>query len=392
MAGGDGGNRRAGARRGELIDRARAAWQGWARARGHGGWRSGAWVGGGCLVVALLVVAMTRFMPPGGRARLMPGGPGSHHQIVGFFENGWSPDFGDSFVSVFQHAHAISTVLAFWYSVNGDGELVARDPRPNVVRWVEEHHLRMGVLINNVPGPAQDDAGMLWTRADREHAIAAIVARARQDGYQELHIDFEGLPADARDGLTAFVRELKAAAPKGVVVSVSVLPPVGVPESLHGAYDYAALAKAADYLVLMAYDHHSSGGPAGPVSPLPWVERNVQALLAGGVPASKLVLGAGVYGYDWVVGSDQAREMPLTQIDALIKRHHLKPQWDVADAEPFVDYTDSQGRRHVIWYQDAQTVRQRLALAEHDRLRGIALWRLGLETPRVWSVIDAVLR
>lgn len=385
------GRRRAAARIGPLVDHARRYCERAARIVGLRGWRPGAWLAGG--VVALLVVAFFGLRPsPGGGAttRFMPG---RHRpEIIGFFENGWSRIFGDSFPSVVNHSHAITTVLAFWYSVDGNSNLVAHDPRANVVRWVKEHHMRMGVLVNNIPGAAHDNAGMLRTAAARSKAVDAIVARARQDGYQEVHIDFELLPPGARDGLTAFVRELRAALPRHILVSVSVFPKVGVAHEFSGAYDYAALARTADYLVLMAYDQHSSGGPAGPVSPLPWVRTNIRALLADGVPAGKLVLAAGIYGYDWIDGSNQAQEIPLSEVEARIKKYGLKAQWNSADAEPFVRYTDTQGRKHVIWYQDAQTVRQRLLLVEQDHLKGLAIWRLGLGTPRVWSVIDTILR
>jgi spore germination protein len=382
---------RAGWRSGPLADRARAFLERVARLVGLRDWLQGTLVAGGVLAVSvLLVVAMVRPHPPGGSARLSPSP--ARPEVIGFFENGWNRIFGDSFPSVSRHSHAITTVLAFWYSVDGAGDLVPFEPRPNVARWVREHRLRMGVLINNIPGAAHDNAGMLWTDAVRRRAVGAIAALARREGYQEVHVDFELLPPDARDGLTAFVRELKAAVPRGVLVSVSVIPPVGVPEQIAGAYDYRALASAADYLVLMAYDRHSSGGPPGPVSPLPWVKQNIQALLADGVPPEKLVLAAAVYGYDWIDGTNQAESLPLTEVDARIKRYHLTARWDAAAAEPFVRYTDARGRRHEIWYQDARTVRQRLTLVRRDRLKGIAIWRLGLETPRVWSVIDANLR
>ncbi len=338
-------------------------------------------------VAAVLVVGLSL----GGYQdrRLLPGNPRPEPQIIGFYQNGWSRIFQSSFPSVKAHYQVLDTVLAFWYSLDGSGTLHANAPQPSVTQWIKRHHMRMGVLINNIPGPSGNNAGMLTDPTARGRGVQAIATMVKQQGYQEVNIDFELLHPSARAGLTAFMQELRAALPSTVTLSESVFPRVGVPTSLNGAYDYTALAKAADYLVIMLYDNHSSGGPAGPVSPNPWVVDNMNWFLhQAGIPASRLVLAAGVYGYDWPVGSTTAKEMPLTEIDALMRAQHAQPMVDQASGNPFFRYTASDGTRHVVWYQDSTTVQQRLQLAQRLGLHGLAIWALGEETPGVWGVLE----
>jgi len=100
------------------------------------------------------------------------------------------------------------------------------------------------------------------------------------------------------------------------------------------------------------------------------------------------VLAAGVYGYDWVQGTTQAAEMPLTQVTALLKGTGATSHLDPVSENPYFNYTSAGGTAHVVWYQDPQTVRQRLNLAHKLGIRGLAIWALGEETPAVWGAIE----
>ncbi len=334
----------------------------------------------GAIAAAAVVLAVVI----GGRAnsprRLQPA-PGP--DIIGYFENGWSRIFTDSFPSLVQHPRVVDTVLAYWYSMDGSGGLrePAGPPRQEVIKYVKSHGMRMGVLINNL------GSDMLRTSAVRATAAKNVVAIARANGYQEIHIDFELLPQSLRSDLTAFIAGLRKALPPSVALSISVFPKVGVPASINGVYDYQALARYVDYEVVMLYDNHSSGGPAGPVSPMPWVKQNI-AYFRGILPASKIVVAAGVYGYDWPVGSTNAAEYPLTYIRQLAARQKATVRVDPVSQNPFFRYTDASGTPRIVWYQDSATVKQRIDLVVADHLRGIAIWALGEGDQKVWQVLQ----
>lgn len=348
-----------------------------ARRFGLAGWRSGVAVASSA-VALLLVLSMAL----GGRTerRLMPGV--DVPEVIGFYPGGGTGTFAD----VRAHHTELNAVLAFWYSVDGAGNIVSRNPSATVANWVASHHMRMGVLINNVAGSAGSNSAMLTDPTARAAAVRHIVALVGREGYQEVDIDFELLPASVRPALTTFMTDLRQALPKNVQLSMSVFPPLGVTTSLNGAYDYAALAKETNYLVIMLYDHHYDGGPAGPVSPDGWVRSNINWLLhRDRIPAAKLVLAVGVYGYDWVRGGTAATEVPLSGIAALIHAHGARIRR--TQGNPHFAYTASDGTPHVVWYQDASMVRWRLQLAEQLGLHGIAIWALGQETPTVWQAI-----
>ncbi len=364
-----------------------------ARVFGLRGWRRGVAVAVSGFALVLVVSAALGGRSGGrvGRAPLLtPGSPSPQYpEVIGFYQNGWSAIFKSSFPSVERHSNVLDTVLAFWYSVDGNGNIHAHSPNMSVTDWIKAHRMHMGVLINNIGGPSGNNGGMLTDPAARHRAVQAIASLVHREGYQEVNIDFELLKPNTRSGLVAFMQQLRAALPQNVVLSESVFPKVGVTSDVNGAYNYIELAKYVNYLVIMLYDKHSDGGPAGPVSPYSWVVDNLNWFLhTAKIPADKLVIAAGVYGYDWPAGSTHAQEMPLTQIAQKIKATGATPRMDKTSQNPYFTYVDSNGTPHVVWYQDQDTVRQRLDLAQKLGIRGIAIWALGEETPSVWSVIE----
>ena len=361
-----------------------------ARAFGLHGWRSGVAVAATGVALVLIASAALGGRSGGGRStRLTPGTASRYPEIIGFYQNGWSQIYKSSFGSVQQHYQTLDTVLAFWYSIDGNGNLHSNAPKPSVTQWIKAHRMRMGVLINNIPGPAGDNGAMLTDPAARQRAVTAIANLVHRDGYQEVNIDFELLKPSTRSGLVSFMRALRAALPKNVILSESVFPKVGVTSDINGAYNYIELAKYVDYLVIMLYDKHSDGGPAGPVSPYSWVVDNMNWFLhTAKIPPQKIVIAAGVYGYDWPTGSTHAQEMPLTQITNKLQQTGATPRIDATSKEPYFTYTDNNGTPHIVWYQNKDTVLQRLKLAEQLGIRGLAIWALGEETPAVWGVIE----
>ncbi len=352
-----------------------------AQAVGLRGWRYGlALVASG---VGILLLASLGLQPA---ATLEMPAPSRPH-LIGFYENSYSKVFGSSFGSVQANSRYLNTVLAFWYSVDGSGKLHSRGPSTAVAAWVKAHHLRMGVLINNIPGTSGTNAGMLTNPAARARAVAAIVKLVRAQGYQEVNIDFELIKPSTSAALVAFMGALRHALPASVTLSESVFPKIGVASSINGAYNYTALAKVVNYLVIMLYDQHYNGSNAGPVSPYPWVVANVNWFLhTAHIPPAKLVLAAGVYGYDWPKGSTQAQELPLNAVLAEAAAHHATIQMDRPSQNPYFTYTAG-GHAHIVWFQDQQTMLQRLQLAKKLGLRGVAIWALGQETPAVWQAV-----
>lgn len=328
----------------------------------------------GAAVVAALLLAWWLASVARGPAAPMPlGGP---FQIVGFYQN-QSPGSTrpGSRVSFESHAQAITTVTPRWFSMTSTGAVRNIGYNVSVATFALKHRVQLVPLVTNIGN------GMLTSAAVRARGAAGLAALVKGDHFNGVNIDFELLPASARTGLTDFVALLRHDLGPRPVIAVSVFPLVGVSTSISGAYDYASLATHANYLVVMAYDHHYSGGPPGPVAPYSWVAANVDAALKH-IPGSKIVLAIGMYGYNWVGTS--AHTVSDVQAEALAQAHGIRPTYNTAESQNTFHFSAA-GVTHVVWYMGNRSAKARLALARSKHLAGIALWRLGDEDPRFWS-------
>lgn len=225
-------------------------------------------------------------------------------------------------------------------------------------------------------------------------AIAALRARATAEGWAGVQFDFERIPAAARHRYTAFVRTAAAAfRSAGLSLSVAVVAqrgeapeayPPGFWEEWAGAYDYAALAEAADFLSLMTYDQHTPLTGPGPVAGLPWVEEVLAHALAR-VPPTKLSLGVPLYYRAW-----RSKGEPgyggFREAQALRDVLGVPARWDPVQRSPFfVAVADATVT--TVWYEDARSFAERLALVRRFGLRGFSAWVLGQEDPGIWPLL-----
>ena len=132
--------------------------------------------------------------------------------------------------------------------------------------------------------------------------VTAIVALVQRNQYAGIDLDYENLHAADRQAFSTFVTRLAHALhAKGKVLSVAVFAKTtnAGTDPRNVAQDYAAIGRAADQVRLMAYDYHWESSAPGPVAPISWV-RAVLRYAKTQIPASKIILGVPLYGYDWV--------------------------------------------------------------------------------------------
>lgn len=319
-----------------------------------------------------------------------PGVPGTRPQVIGFYEKGWGGFHVGSWETFQAHADKIDTISPFWHSVDKNGELVDDKFEKDVLDFAHSHKINVVTLINNKKYPEGDNGAFLRDEGLRKKVVDKILALVEKNDYDGVNIDFELLKPDLKEALIDFIDKLAAGLHgKKKILAVSVFPQVDVAQEISAAYDYASLGKAADYLVLMAYDKHYEESPPGPVAPLKWTEDNVNHALKY-VPAKKLALAIGSYGYDWPPGG-KGEYIPTGEALKRAEKASADIQWDEASQQPFFTYSVG-GEKHEVWFQNAASVKQKIDLAIKKQLAAIALWRLGFEEAEVWNIIKSELK
>lgn len=310
--------------------------------------------------------------------------------VMGFYTDAEGPVPGSK-DSMTKHINALDEVAFFWYSFDGSGKV---NPVGKIdmsaKSTVQKNKGKAYALIHNMAGGGFDANlahRVLSNPGARANFVKNLVNLTTKDGWDGISIDIEKTPPGDRNNFSAFLNELqKALKAKDKVLNVSIPAKyIDYPSDLwSGAYDYAAIGKAADQVVLMTYDEHGLGTTQGPIASHDWVNK-VITYAVGKIPKEKIVMGLPVYAFDW--GSNKPT-MPaylsFGQSNDTAKKHGVDVQFDEHDGVPHYTYTAS-GVRHEVYFENAKSLAIKLDYAKKHQLHGVAIWRLGMEDPSMWD-------
>ena len=212
----------------------------------------------------------------------------------------------------------------------------------------------------------------------RERLLAALAA----SGADGVNIDVENIQPEDKSAYVDWLSRLTEAL-HARKLSVTV----DVPMS-NKAFDYEAIGRIADAVVLMAYDQHWSTSGPGPIASRPWFENGVDQAIQR-ISADKLIVGVGAYAFDWTEGVAAAEALTNDEALGLAARHDANVEAGEQDVNSHFHYVDEDGLNHDVWMLDAVSAWNQYLYARRSGLRGAALWRTGVEEPQLWSFFGA---
>ncbi len=318
------------------------------------------------------------------------------------FVNGWLPywTMDESLESATDNADLWSSASPFWYKATGATTLKRHRGAgdEDVVDALRDGNITViPTVTESLDTPAM--AALLGDEDQRAAHVRMLTDLVDTHGYDGIDLDYEsmnfgGTVADrqaVRAGFVVLVRELNDAL-DGKVLSVTVGPRTRADDPNWLVFDYDGIGAAADRVRIMTYDYHWRGGRPGAVAPLVWVEK-VLTYAVTAIPAGKIEAGVPLYGYDWPAdpaqadGHGNATALSHAGAERLRERHDAPRQWSDAAAAPSFTYTDAEGVRHQVWYNDAESTRAKSGLIEKYGLRGLAFWAVGAEDAGHWPAL-----
>ncbi|MGQ9558267.1 MAG: glycosyl hydrolase family 18 protein [Desulfurispora sp.] len=318
--------------------------------------------------------------------------PKNKRLVLGYYTTDYPGDQA-SYQDLATYAGYIDQIATFDCWVNENGYLQGV-PSADALKLSRQKNVGMQLLVHNfMNGGFAGDfiLRVLENPRSRQTLVREIVYVVNKYSLAGVNIDFEGIPPRGRQVYTTFVRELAGRlAGEGRLLTLSV-PAKSADNpynSWSGAYDYAALGQLADYLAIMTYDQHWWGGAPGPVASLPWVV-SVLDYATAVIPAQKVLLGIGCYGYDWPE-QRVGRAVKWKDMPALIART-AQPQWSEQYSVPHLVYWQG-GVKHQVWFENKYSLAIKLKLLSSYNLGGIAVWRLGYTDAQFWQTVAAGLR
>lgn len=243
-----------------------------------------------------------------------------------------------------------------------------------------------GLVSNFHYGTDIDLSVVLGSTGTRRVLVDNIVEAAVLNGLDGVNIDFENVPAAVGKDYVQFVREMGVACHKeGLVLSVDHY----VPTDYTAHYNRHEQSKYVDYIIIMGYDEHYVGSPAGSVSSIPWMEKGISDTLKY-VPASKVINAIPFYTRVWKTknGETSSEAVTMAVENDFVARNKLTPVVDDATGQNYVEATFD-GVLYQMWMEDPMSVTVRLNVIKNAGIAGVASWVLGQETPDIWNLLEA---
>ena len=299
----------------------------------------------------------------------------------------------EALVSFREHVLKHDDLNLFWYYLGNNGEVVKYEytvEDQGIIELAKENNVTTIATITNLPEEGGWDSGrvenMLSSKESRAKHIQNIIEKLNELDFDGINIDYEEVNASEKNRFSLFIEELKAELKKeDMVLSISLHPKTRNTEGLGGFQDWKQLSEYADQLSIMAFNEHWDESEAGPVASLPWVEDIITYSQYLDVPPEKIYLGIGLFGYDWNLDNDQAAEgLTYTDVIQLLNEHNVVGEWDSTYKSPHFTY-EEEGDEHEVWYENANSIKEKVALAEDSGLGGVSFWRLGGEDPKIWE-------
>ncbi len=236
---------------------------------------------------------------------------------------------------------------------------------------------------------------ILSSTENRDHVIGQLVDFVKKYNVDGINIDIENLEQKTERYWVQFMRELyPIMREQGIYVSTDVYVPS--PWTVH--YNRAEIAKSVDYFIIMGYDQHWSGSEeAGSVGDLPWVQQAIENTLEE-VPEEKVILGVPFYARLWREDIDESgqiklstRALGMSAVKKELQENKVVSDWDEVLGQYYAEY-EKDGGLYKVWMEEEDSMRERARLVSKYNLAGISGWKLGLESPETWKVINEQLK
>jgi spore germination protein len=312
---------------------------------------------------------------------------------IGFLEPITPQQAVSDLKGVSQH---LSYVAFFSYRVNPDGSLIPIKDTEAISVTKKSGAIPMMVITNFAEGNFSPDiAHRIFTdKAASNRLIKGVIQTMKSKGYEALNIDFEHIRERDRELYNGFLETiLPKVREAGFTVSTALAPKTSDEQGgpWHGAHDYKRHGELADFVILMTYEWGWSGGPPMAVSPVPQI-RKVLDYAVSVIPRNKIVMGAPLYGYDWTLpykkGGKYAKRIAPEEAADLAARERAEIQYDNESQAPWFNYTDEQNKKHVVWFENEQSMQAKFNLVKDYGLNGVAYWVLGEPFPQNWKLLE----
>lgn len=197
--------------------------------------------------------------------------------------------------------------------------------------------------------------------------------------FDGLQVDWELIPSRDADNFLSFLKELKKGLGKK---PLTVCVPARTKTLKQDVYSYEKIGKIADRIMIMAYDEHWTGGPAGSIASMEWCEK-IADYAKTVWPANKYIFGLPFYGRIW--GNKSVKQ--ALAFNGMNRTAHENGVVTIERERGVPHYKYTVEVEVEGWYEDAYSNVERSRMYKQKGYNCIAFWRMGQEDVAVWEWI-----
>lgn len=323
---------------------------------------------------------------------------------------------------LFNNKDLMKEVMPFWFSIKSP-TVIRNDyvtgnpswPMADTVCLIRRAGLQVIPTMTDGTGKLEL-SNYLANPTTRTTIVKTIVDLVLTNNFDGIDLDYEGFAfVDGNSTWTktaprwvALVKELSVALHShNKLLSISTPYVYDPKEKQKGyfVYAWADVASSIDRLRIMTYDY--SVAKPGPIGPISWTEKTVKYAVSIMSP-SKVYIGLPGYGRDWIEsvngkcpvsappglkGGAKAAVFKMNYANQKAAIDKATPVFDEKFSEATYSYTQTYNGlsatgasteckvNRTVWYQDARSYAERMALVAKYRLGGASLWTLAMEDP-----------
>ncbi len=292
----------------------------------------------------------------------------------------------------------LSFLSIFSYQIREDGSLVQINDS-ELINKAWNSNVKPFMVITNIgeSGGFNSDlvSEVLYNTEVQDILIENVVRTLNEKQYAGLDIDFEYVYPSDREAYNNFLEKIsKRIKPLGYILTTAVAPKISAnqPGTLYEAHDYPVHGRVADHVIIMTYEWGFTYGPPQAVAPIDQVERVLRYAVSA-IPSQKILMGIPNYGYDWTLPYRRGtRATSLSNLQAMNLAINTGStiRFDETAQAPYFNYYDEEGKRHVVWFDDARSLTARLKLIEKYNLGGASYWTINRLYRTLWYTLRAL--
>jgi spore germination protein YaaH len=288
-------------------------------------------------------------------------------------------------------------------------ELIADYPRANGART------HLNIFMDTFGGLN----GLIACENSRSAAVTEIISELTRvyegigrNPFDGVTINFEGLRGEkAKSDFTNFLTELSVdLRANGLTLYVTVHPATTDGIYFDG-YDYRAIGQLADRVILMTHDYHprSMEGFIGTewqihaaLTPIAEIRRALEAITdpqTGVEDKNKIAIAFSFQNIGWFVDENNriVSPNPISVSMETVLARMAQPDtffgWSETYRNPYIIYSTENGERVFLWYENNQSVREKIELAKKFGVTGASVWRTGIiPNETEWDVWENFLK